>query len=144
MQNTPLREIMVTKVVTAHARDPFSSVEKKLRIHKIRHLPVVDESGKLTGIITERDLNRTVSPRIAEDGSRYYDKIMLDSFILEHCMTPNPLALKPHSTLKDAVDIMATHKFGCIPIIMNDKTLVGIVTQIDILKFLSRWMKSSG
>ncbi len=138
LRDTPLKEIMVTKVITVRADEAFSHVEEKLRVNKIRHLPVVDKDNKLIGIITERDLYKAVSPRHTEDGL-VYDKSQLDSFVLKRYMTENPLTLKPESPISEAVNLMATRKYGCIPIIYTDGALAGIVTQIDILKFVNRW-----
>lgn len=138
LKETPVKTIMTVKPVTVQINEAFSHVEEKLRKNRIRHLPVVDAEGKLIGVITERDLYRAVSPRETDDGF-YYEKSQLDSFLLRHYMTHNPLSLFPESTMEEAVDLMAERKFGCIPIVDHDKTLVGIITQIDILKFFSNW-----
>ncbi len=138
LRDTLLKEIMVTKIVTMQVDQPFSAVEEKLRLHRIRHLPVVDSKNKLVGIITQTDLFRSASPRHTEEGF-FYDKDQLDTFVLKTLMTPNPLALRPENTVADAVDVMITRKYGCIPIVEGDRTLAGIVTQIDILKFVAKW-----
>ena len=142
LRNTPIKEIMSTKLITVKVDEAFSHVEEKLRLHHIRHLPVVDNNNKLVGIITERDLYKAVSPRETEDGF-YYDKTQLDSFILKHFMTPNPLTLQPENTVQEVVSLMAAHKYGCIPIAASDKTLLGIVTQIDILRFVAKWFNQT-
>ena len=143
MKNTPLKEIMVSRVFTAHVGDPLSAVEAKFRLHGVRHLPVVDDGNHVVGIFTLRDLSRCLSPRKTEEGYRF-DPEQLDRFILKHVMTPNPLVLSPEDTLMHAVDIMARDKFGCIPIANEGLVLQGIVTQIDVLKFFARWLRSQG
>ena len=86
------------------------------------------------GIFTMRDLNRCLSPRKTEEGYRF-DPEQLERFFKKHVMTKDPLVLGPEDTLKHAVEIMARDKFGCIPIVASDRSLVGIVTQIDVLNF---------
>ena len=140
MKNTKLSEMMVRNIISVFVDDLFSNVEEKLRLHQIRHLPVIDHHNKLVGILTQRDLYHTVAPRKTESGD-YYDKAALDSFILKHIMTPDPLALKPDDTIAHAIQIFATLKYGCIPIVMEDRTLVGIVTQHDALKFINRYFR---
>lgn len=135
-----LKEIMVTRVFTSRMKDPLSAVEAKFRIHGVRHLPVVDGKNHVVGIFTLRDLNRCLSPRKTEEGYRF-DPEQLDRFILEHVMTKDPLVLSPEDTLQHLVEIMARDKFGCIPIVSADRVLVGIVTQIDVLKFFARWLQ---
>ena len=56
-------------------------------------------------------------------------------------MTKDPLVLGSEDTLMHAVEIMARDKFGCIPIVDAGRVLVGIVTQIDALMFLARWLR---
>ena len=139
LRDTAIKEIMVKNIITMQINEPFSRVEEKLRKNRIRHLPVVDHKNCLVGIVTQRDLYHAMAPRETESGD-YYDKMQLDSLILEHHMTKDPLSLKPENTLAEVIDIMATRKFGCIPIVNDGKELVGIVTQIDVLKFIAKWL----
>lgn len=143
MKDIPIKEIMVQPVFTVHDDDLLSAVEAKFRLHGVRHLPVVDEGNHLVGIFTLRDLTRCASPRKTDDGYRF-DPEQLDRFILKHVMTRDPVALGPDEMLMHAVDIMARDKYGCIPIVLADGVLVGIVTQIDALKFLARCLREEG
>ncbi len=141
MRDLPLKEIMVTKVVSANVDDSLSSVEEKLRKHGIRHLPVVDGAKRVVGMFTQRDLLRCSPPKKTE-GGYFFDKEQLDRFILKHVMAKDPVVLTPDDTLSHVVDIMARDKFGCVPIVSPDRILVGIVTQIDVLKCLARFLHS--
>lgn len=70
-----LKDIMNKPPITLHIDDPFSFVEKTLREHRIKHLPIVNDSDKLVGIITLSDLYRTCAPRRRlEDGSFFIRK----------------------------------------------------------------------
>ena len=142
MKDIPLKEIMVTRVFTAYMEDPLSAVEAKFRLHGVRHLPVVDGKNRVVGIFTLRDLSRWLSPRKTEEGYRF-DPDQLDRVILKYVMTKDPLVLGPEDALIDAVEIMARDKFGCIPIVDARHVLVGIVTQIDVLKFFARWFRKN-
>lgn len=138
MKDVLLKELMVTQVFTAHVEDSLSAVEAKFRHHGVRHLPVVDEKNRVVGIFTLRDLGNCLSPRKTEEGY-HFDPEQLDRFILKYVMTKDPLVLSPNDTLLHAVDIMIRDKFGCIPVVEAENVLVGIVTQIDVLKFFSKW-----
>ncbi|MBI4550208.1 MAG: CBS domain-containing protein [Candidatus Omnitrophica bacterium] len=142
MRDVPLKEIMVTHVITASPADSLSSIEEKMRTHRIRHIPIVDGDRKLVGIITHRDLLWHVQPHKTEEGY-YFDKEQMDRFILKYIMTPDPDHLRPDNTLLDAIDIMVMNKYGCIPIADAGKTLLGIVTPIDVLRYVYRVWKSS-
>lgn len=142
MHDIPVKDIMVTQVITVDLEDPFHKVMEKLRDYKIRHLPVVDKDRKVVGMITHRDLLHTISPRKTEEGD-YYDEEQLDRFILKNVMTPDPVCVGPEESIVRVIDIMARDKYGCIPVVALDHTLMGIVTQIDILKFLAEWLRRS-
>ena len=140
MRDIPLKEIMVTKVFAAHLEEPLSEVEAKFRHHGIRHLPVVDDQKRVVGMFTLRDLLRCALPRKTEDGD-VYDKEQLNRFILKHVMSKDPVVLGTEDTLGHVVDIMVRDKFGCVPIVSSGGILLGIVTQIDVLKCLARSLR---
>jgi CBS domain-containing protein len=138
MKDVPLKEIMVTGVIMGQIDEPLSEIESKLDEHAIRHLPIVDDKKHILGMFTHKDLAKCLVPHRTEDGEYYYDKEEMDQFVLRYVMTKNPITLGPDDTLKHAVDVMAEHKYDCIPIAKTDGTLVGIVSQIDVLKYISR------
>ena len=138
LNKVKLKEIMVENVITLEVNEPFSLVEEKFRQFGIRHLPIVDDKKKLVGIITQRDLYRTVSPRKDEEGNMIYDKDVLDNYILKHIMTKNPFTLTAENSVAEALLAMVDKKYGVVPIVDKNNFLCGIVTQIDILRLGAR------
>lgn len=134
-------EIMTKKVISIQENDRFSLVEEKLREFNIRHLPVVNDNGKLVGIVTQRDLYRIQSPRHLEDDTWYYDQRSLDSYILKYVMTKDPCALHPDDPVAQAFLLMAQRKYGCLPIVQKDRTLCGIIARHDIFKIFARILR---
>ena len=134
-----LKDIMVKKPYTIDINEPFSKVWEAFKIYDIRHLPVIDSKGILRGIVTQRDLYRIVSPHITTESNLVYDKMDLDRYILKHVMTKEVITLSPNSTLRNAIDLMTVAKYGCIPIVDDNKYLLGIITQIDILKAVTEY-----
>ncbi|MBI3307372.1 MAG: CBS domain-containing protein [Candidatus Omnitrophica bacterium] len=141
MKKTPIREIMTSPAITVQIDEPFSHVEEKLRVKGIRHLPVVDDNHVVVGLITQRDLYRTLSPHRNEDGDSVYDAAALDAFILKRIMTSNPATLTPDNMVAEAVNLMAAGRYGCIPIVDVNKKIVGIVTETNILKYLAKLLR---
>jgi CBS domain-containing protein len=134
--DTKVRDVMVSPVITVKETDDFAVVQEKITLYDVRHLPVVDETGSVTGIITQRDLYQIHSPRRLEDGSWYYDKEALHAFLLSKVMLPKPFTLKPNNTLLEAIEATIRHKFGCIPIVDDHRKPCGILTRDTMLKFL--------
>ncbi len=137
MRSVPLAEVMQTKVVFANDYDTVASVEEKIRLHRIRHIPVVNDEQKPVGMITYRDLLSCARPSRNEEGW-VIDPSILNQYILKYIMTPNPITILQSGTVAQVVEIMAREKFGCVPVVTSEGRLVGIVTQIDILKWLSK------
>jgi len=133
----PLKNIMVKKVISVSLDEHFSAVPHKMKTHNIRHLPVVDDKYKLVGLISQRDLYKTISPKKVEDGRWVYDDAELNQFVIGKVMNPKVKALFPWDSVADAISLMVHQKYGCIPVIKKDGTLYGITTQRDILKLAS-------
>lgn len=131
-----IRDIMTKNPKTVYEDELFSHVEKQFSSHSIRHLPVIDKSKKLKGLITQRDLYRIISPRRDFEGNIFYDTRDLDKYILKHVMIKDVFTMTGDHTVIEAVSAMVRHKYGCIPITGDELSLEGIITQIDILRAL--------
>ena len=110
-----------------HARE----VMEKLRINQ---LPVVVD-GRLTGIVTDRDL-RDVFPSVAEAASSRSRRGPVGTdpaaIPVEDVMASPALTLSPGSYLADAARLMRRERIGAVPIV-DGARLVGIVTRSDVL-----------
>ncbi len=129
-----VKDVMVSPVITVHENDELHIIQDKFATYDIRHLPVINDAGRVVGLIGQRDLYKIHSPRRLEDGSWYYDKDMLDSFILKNVMVKDPYFLKPENTLEDIMKDMVRFKFGCIPIVDEYGKPVGIITRDTIIQ----------
>ncbi len=134
--DTKLRDVMVSPVITVKETDDFALVQEKIALYDVRHLPVVNATGSIVGLITQRDLYQIHSQRKLEDGSWYYDKEALNQFLLKNVMLPKPFTLKPTDSLFEAMEATVRFKFGCIPIVDDYKKPFGILTRDTILKYL--------
>ena len=139
MLNVPIQEMMESKVVTIAETAPLTEAEEKMRVRGIRHLPVVDKSGKLTGLFTQRDLYRILPSRLNEEEP--VDMSALKPYVLGDVMRRIPEALSPKDSVSKAVSLMWDKKYGCVPIVDADRKVVGIITAIDILHFAVHFLK---
>ena len=91
---------------------------------------VVDGDGRLAGVLTERDIfGRLVGADVA--GS-----VNLESPV-EQYMTTEPRTLRLEQTVADAIALMQSGLYRNVPVVDDDRRLVGVVRQVDILKFLA-------
>lgn len=131
-----IKDVMAAPVITVKETDDFSLVQEKIELYDVRHLPVVDESGVIVGLITQRDLYKIHSPRRLEEGDWYYDKDALNQFLLKKVMLLKPFTLRPEDSLFEAIEVTVKNKFGCIPIVDEIGRPCGILTRDTILKYL--------
>lgn len=132
-EETTIEEVMTIPVITIDHEAQFHEVADKMREHRLRHLPVVDKDKKILGVISERDMYKLISPKRREDGTSYYDPAELDGFILKQVMTTPVITAGPKDSLKVAIQIFVEGKYGCLPIVDQDKKVLGVLTQFDFL-----------
>ncbi|MCL2459466.1 MAG: CBS domain-containing protein [Desulfobulbus sp.] len=124
---------MTSNVLTATSDQPIVEVERLLREHRIRRVPVVDD-GKLVGIIGQEDLFRAM-PSIFDPSSNPESLERTGHIKAGAIMTPSPITVDPSTPLEQAVLLMRSHKFGSLPVI-QDEQLVGIITETNIFDAL--------
>jgi len=135
-----VRDVMRTPVVTIASEAGLDRALLIMRSQRIRHLPVV-EDGKLVGLISDRDLR--LSMQEAEQGpggapKGYYLPALTK---VSTVMITNPVCATPDMPLVRAATIMSERKFGCLPVVDEDRKPVGIVTETDMLRLLARLLK---
>ncbi len=127
-----VRDLMVDPVVTLGRNDRLSVANNLLKQERIRHIPVLDDDGRLCGIVTQRDLFRGALLRALGYGSRIADK-MYESLPVKEAMTSDVLTTSPETPVREAAHVMLENKVGCLPVVVAGK-LVGIITEGDFVK----------
>ena len=130
-----IEAVMQDNLVSIYENDSMSQGLKKLRDNHIKHLPVVDDGGQLTGIITDRDLKRA-SASDATALEIHELPYLLDKVRMKEIMTSDPLTVTPDTGIGKAAGMMAEGRLGCLPVLQGDR-LVGMVTRTDFLKLLA-------
>jgi acetoin utilization protein AcuB len=117
--------------VTVDPKDSLQRVVELLRRRDILSVPVV-ESGKLVGIVTDRDV-RQVAPgypllRDEEEIHRYMKNLTVTA-----AMTADPMTIAPEAPLVEAAKILETYRISSLPVLEQTK-LVGMLTVTDLLR----------
>lgn len=129
-----ISKIMTRNAVTIEPEADITQARKIMSENNFRHLPVVDESNFLIGIVTDRDI-RSVSPSFHITGDNGTETLKrFSSLKIKNIMTKNPVALSPLDTLQDALILLQKERFGAFPVIDEQKKLIGIVSVRDILR----------
>jgi len=103
-----------------------------IREEKIRRLPVVDPSGKLVGIVSEKDM-LYVSPSPATTLSVDDVTYQITKNKIKELMTTEVITVEDDCPVEEAARIMADNSISGLPV-MRAGTLVGMVTESDLFK----------
>ena len=104
----------------------------KMERGHFRHLPVVDNEGKLIGMLSDRDI-RLIRPSLAFVGEEDAG-VQLWSLAVQQAAVFDPISVKPETTLREAAELMLRWHVGGLPVADNEDKLIGIITYTDLLR----------
>jgi acetoin utilization protein AcuB len=117
---------MTRDVVCVTADDNLADAFEIMTEWEIRHLPVLGNGRRLTGILSDRDILRLALP----DATR---KIVLPRLAVGEAMTPEPLTCGASASLAAVGRMMLDHKIDCVPVVTPDRELLGLITAADFV-----------
>ena len=120
-------------MATSVAQIPFQDALKLMRERQFRRMPVVDNKGRLVGIVAERDL-LYASPSPATSLSVWELNYLLSKITLCQLMTKEVITTKPATPIEDAAHLMREKRIGGLPVVDENHRPVGIITETDIFK----------
>ena len=133
----PVADIMTRNVICALAELSIESVVDLLVNRHIGCVPVVDAEGCPIGMITKHDLVAPMANRVeaADQSPAWWE---LAPRTAEEAMLPLALVLDERATLARAAALMAAEGLHHLPIVSARGRLVGIVSSLDIVRWLAR------
>ena len=112
-----------------------TSLKKALdlvRSSPFRHLPVLDENGKLVGIVTEKSLVYA-SPTSSTTLSVFEVDYILSRTKVGQVIQGEVVVVRPDLPIEEAARMMIDHRIGCLPVVEDDE-LLGIISDTDIFR----------
>lgn len=117
--------------VTVTPDDTLADALRLTRQHRIRHLPVVLATGRLAGVVSDRDIRLAMpSPLTVRDAER---TAFLERTSVAAVMTREVVTCSPSETIEEAAKRLHGHRIGSLPVVDPGGQLIGIVTESDIL-----------
>lgn len=127
-----VEQFMSPEVVTANPRDGLRQTFYRMRERNVHHMPVLDEHERVIGIISDRDLRRPDWVDSEENVAHYY--VLDNEHKVEQAMARDPSTLHRDDNIKDAVKVFCKLHYGALPVVDNDRRLVGILSVYDLLR----------
>ena len=126
-------DIMSTDIEAAKENATISEVGTRLILRSINGIPIIDDDGKVIGILTIIDILRAIRDNKNIDGLKAGD-----------IMTRNPIVINQKTDMMDMIDIMDKKGIEMIPVVdeESDDRLIGVVSRKDIIeeKFNERFV----
>lgn len=143
------KDIMVTEVITVKQHATIEEIARVLVDNKISGVPVVDEAGRLMGIVTEGDLlHKETNPRLpnavnilgaiiyyngVERYNEDFKKLMAGQAL--NIMTDKVVTISADQEIEEIAKLMLEHGIKRIPVVEGDQ-IIGIISRADIVKCL--------
>jgi len=135
MKHELVKDWMTTGVITVTPNTTLPDAHQLMDSHKIRRLPVLDQQGKLVGLVTRGDV-RGAEPSDATTLSIWEVNYLLAKLTVEKIMTRNPLTVSSKATIEEAAKIMLENKVSGLPVVDERGKEVVIITESDIFRMV--------
>jgi CBS domain-containing protein len=144
--NALVKDVMTTQVVWVEHDTPFAAIAAALRQFRVSAFPVLDDAGRVIGVVSESDL----LAKMALDGGerripgmitgilRQHELEKARGVIAEELMTSPAATVAPDDTVEHAARLMYLRRVKRLPVIDEAGHLAGIVSRADVLAVYGR------
>jgi CBS domain-containing membrane protein len=127
-----VRDLMTANVVTLSAGQSLPAARELMKLKRVRHLPVVDDAGRLVGLVTHRDLLEAAISSLAPLDAEEVDELQL-KVPVARIMREQVWTIGPDDPADAAARLMLDNRIGCLPVVTQQQ-LVGIITGADLVE----------
>lgn len=141
----PVHDVMSREVHTVRPDTPLAEAVELLLDKVYRTLPVVDETRRVVGILTDGDLlgrakllATSVQRELSQaEVSRELQQIRQSGQTVSQVMTPDPVTVRPETPITQAVNLMVERDVKRLPVVDANGTLLGMVSRVNVLRALA-------
>jgi CBS domain-containing protein len=139
--NPTVKDVMTTEVVAVRRETTFKEVAAVLRRYRVSALPVVDDAGRVLGVVSEADLLAKVA--LADPGPvaelvHHKDVRKAEGLSAGDLMTSPPVTAAPDDPVEQAARMMHFMRVKRLPVVNSGGQLVGIISRADVLAAFDR------
>jgi CBS domain-containing protein len=144
-------DVMVTDVITVKPNSSVQEVAELLLADRISAVPVIDDAGKLVGMVSEGDLLRRSEADTGHERAWWLRLLMgrenlAAEYLREHSrkvadvMTRGIISAEPDTSVADIATLLERHRIKRVPIVRNGN-VVGIVSRANLIQALATFRK---
>jgi CBS domain-containing protein len=139
-------DVMTREILSVRPDTTVAEAIRTMLDNRISGLPVIDEAGRLAGVLTEGDLMRRGETGTERQRSRWLEILMgpgrlAGEYVRTHgrkigeVMTRDVVSVTLDTPLKEVVELMERHRIKRVPV-LHGEVLVGILSRADLLRAL--------
>jgi CBS domain-containing protein len=144
--STAVKDVMTTRVVWVRQDAPFKEIATALREHRVSAFPVLDEAGKVIGVVSEADMLTKEALAGGYDGMpgmitgllRRKEQGKARGITAADLMTHPAVTISPDDAVENAARLMYKSKLKRLPVVDADGHLTGIISRADVLSVFDR------
>ena len=143
--HSTVKDLMTTQVVTVGPATPFKEIVARLAEHRVSAVPVVDDDGRVLGVVSEADLllkEEFTDPDqdipLFWTKRRRLERDRAAATTARDLMSVAVVSIAPDATVAEAARRMHTAGVKRLPVLDEGGRLVGIVSRADLLKVFNR------
>ena len=140
-----IKDVMTTQVVRVAQDTPFTAIAAALRQYRVSAFPVLNEAGKVIGVVSESDLLNKMAlggedhmPGMIGGILRHKQLEKARGVTAADLMTAPPVTVSPDDTVEHAARLMYQRGVKRLPVVDADGQLAGIVSRADVLAVYDR------
>lgn len=119
-----VRDLMTAEVLSASPSDKIASANLEMRFARVRHMPIVDDAGRVVGIVSRQDVREAFAANKA--------KLELPTAAV---MRAEVFTVGPDEPLARALALLIDNKISALPVVDAQRALLGILTDTDVLRW---------
>ena len=136
-----VKDVMTAEVVTVRQETTFKEMAAVLRRYRVSALPVVDDAGRVIGVVSEADLlakEVLADPGVVAELLRRQDVRKAEGLTAGDLMTRPAVTAAPGDPVEQAARMMHFMRVKRLPVVNSGGRLVGIVSRSDVLAVFDR------
>jgi CBS-domain-containing membrane protein len=140
---TSVSDVMTSQVVAVREDASYKDIVGALRRYRVSACPVIDESAKVIGVVSEADLlykqtDAEMPAGLTRLNWRLHEQTKATACTAAELMSAPAVVVDPAASLRVAARIMQDRQLKRLPVVTAEGRLVGIVTRSDVLSVFER------
>lgn len=141
--NATVGDVMTRRVIAVKRSADYKEICSVLRQHRVSACPVINDAGKVVGVVSEADLLYKVADPNPPSGLirlrwKLGEESKVNAITAGQLMTSPAVSIKPDAPIAIAARVMQTRRVRRLPVVGAEGLLIGIVSRTDLLSVYER------